>query len=156
MLRGEITNWFSAGAGLSLKVEPLALAATGEIRGTPVATYDSYDALVAGLADHPGGVALVPLNAVDWRVNVLAIDGIDPAAVREIFPPTHSAPCSWQRSAPISPRSCIRAVSQALTKLGWPRGKPALTRIGIAGDLAPCERYITRGARQHRPGCERF
>ncbi|MER3438545.1 MAG: hypothetical protein C4346_13705, partial [Chloroflexota bacterium] len=136
LLRGEIANWFSAGAGLSLKVEPLALATTGETRGTPVATYDSYDALVAGLTEHPGGVALVPLSAVDWRVNVLAIDGIDPASGQgDLLAYPFGDRLVAAIRADQAP-ALENAMSQAFAQLGWPLPASSPIRIGVLGDLS--------------------
>ncbi|MDQ3045113.1 MAG: CapA family protein, partial [Chloroflexota bacterium] len=40
-------------------------------------------ALVSGLENQRGGVALVPLEDVDFRVNVLAVDGFDPLRDQE-------------------------------------------------------------------------
>jgi hypothetical protein len=137
LLRGEITNWFSVGAGLSLRVEPLALATTRGTRGTPVATYDSYDALVAGLAEHPGGVALVPLSAVDWRVNVLAIDGIDPVSGQgDLSAYPFGATLVAAIRADQAP-ALESAMAQAFAQLGWPLPASTLTRIGVLGDLSP-------------------
>ncbi len=137
LLRGEIRDWFSAGAGITLKVEPLALSSAPLAGAQPVATYDSYDALVAGFTDHPGGVALVPLSEVDWRVNVLAVDGID---LLESQGDLSAYPFGQRLVAAIradQPQDVHRAVAQAFAKLGWPHAMPALTRVGIAGDLSP-------------------
>ncbi|MDP9365940.1 MAG: CapA family protein, partial [Chloroflexota bacterium] len=82
LLRGSVADWRALGSPVPLPVEPLALR--GEAAGTrPVATYDDYEALVAGLAEHRGGVALVPLDEVDFRVNVLSVGGEDPLRERE-------------------------------------------------------------------------
>ena len=136
LLRGGITDWAAVGAGLTLPVEPLAL---GDIRlegARPVETYDDYDALVAGLEEHPGGVALVPVETVDWRVNVLAVDGIDP--IRSTVVPA-GYPFGQQLIAAVAadqPEEIDNAVQRAFARLGWPHRAPVITRIGVAGDIA--------------------
>jgi len=128
--------WAAVGAGLTLPVEPLAL---GDIRlegARPVETYDDYDALVAGLEEHPGGVALVPVETVDWRVNVLAVDGIDP--IRSTVVPA-GYPFGQQLIAAVAadqPEEIDNAVQRAFARLGWPHRAPVITRIGVAGDIA--------------------
>ncbi len=77
LLAGEIVDWRAVGSAVALPVEPLALV--GEEAGTAaVATFPDYEALVDGLGERPGGVALVPLADVDFRVNVLSVGGRDP------------------------------------------------------------------------------
>ncbi|HEV2527071.1 MAG TPA: CapA family protein [Thermomicrobiales bacterium] len=74
LLAGEVADWRDAGAPVSLPVEPL-----GEIG--PDGYDDAVEQLDAGLSDldaATGRVASVPLAAVDFRVNVLSIDGRDP------------------------------------------------------------------------------
>jgi hypothetical protein len=73
LLDGETTDWAVVGSPVSLPVEAL-----GEIGA------DGYDDAVGQLAtglenvDAPvGRVASVPLGAVDFRVNVLSVDGRD-------------------------------------------------------------------------------
>ena len=78
LLAGEVADWQAVGSAVSTPVEPLALAGL-ELAGTrPVRTYADYAALVAGLEEHRGGVAVVPLDDVDFRVNVLSVGGVDP------------------------------------------------------------------------------
>lgn len=74
LLGGDVTDWALLGAPASLPVEAL-----GDVGA------DGYDdtvtTIVAGLeqADAPvGRVASVPLASVDFRVNVLSVDGVDP------------------------------------------------------------------------------
>lgn len=78
ILSGQLVDWADAGSAARLPVEVLALEGQAPAGATPVATFPDYDALVAGLGDRPGGVALVPLEQVDFRVNVLSVDGVDP------------------------------------------------------------------------------
>jgi len=78
LLAGKVSDWQEVGTAISMPVEPLALANQVPAGTHPVATFPDYEALVAGLAKHPGGVALIPLSAVDFRVNVLSVAGHDP------------------------------------------------------------------------------
>lgn len=70
VLSGAIADWAEVGSPRAHPVVRLPGAAAGA-----VAT--DYEALVAELAAHPGGVALVPLSSVDFRAASLAVDGID-------------------------------------------------------------------------------
>ena len=74
LLDGTVTDWAGVGAPVSLPVEAL-----GEVGA------DGYDDTVeqldAGLVEGAtpvGRVASTPLSAVDFRVNVLSVDGRDP------------------------------------------------------------------------------
>lgn len=78
LLAGLLPTWLEVGSPIELPVEPLAIDGQVPEGAAPVQTYANYEALVAGLGQRTGGVALVPLDQVDFRVNVLAIDGIDP------------------------------------------------------------------------------
>ena len=78
MIGGAVADWRDLGVPFGLAVEPLALdgAAVEGVRA--IATVPDYEALVAALDERPGGVAVIPLEQVDFRVNVLAVDGFDP------------------------------------------------------------------------------
>ncbi len=78
ILSGRVPSWLDVGAAMDLPVEPVALQGLELASMAPVATVPDYDALVQELRTRPGGVAVVPLDRIDWRVNVLAIDGVDP------------------------------------------------------------------------------
>ncbi len=78
LLRGEVADWRAVGSAVAMPVAPLVLAGEVLPGAAPVATFPDYEALVAGLDERRGGVALVPIEAVDFRVNVLAVGGHDP------------------------------------------------------------------------------
>jgi len=78
LLAGRVDDWREVGSPVRQPVEPLALAGAAEPLARPVATLDGYEALVEALASRPGGVALVPVEEVDFRVNVLSVAGLDP------------------------------------------------------------------------------
>jgi poly-gamma-glutamate synthesis protein (capsule biosynthesis protein) len=78
ILSGRVPSWLDVGAAVDLPVEPIALQGSELASMAPVASVPDYEALVQELRTRPGGVAVVPLDQIDWRVNVLAIDGVDP------------------------------------------------------------------------------
>ncbi len=77
LLGGQIADWRELGSAVSLPVEVIGLSTASPAAGA-AATVADYEALVAELDSRPGAVALVPLDQVDFRANVLAIDGFDP------------------------------------------------------------------------------
>jgi poly-gamma-glutamate synthesis protein (capsule biosynthesis protein) len=137
LLKGALTDWRDAGAASSLAVEPLALKGSVPDGMTPVATYKDYEALVAGLATHPGAVALVPLGAVDFRVNVLAVDGIDPLrGVGNVL----AYPFGTRLYVGVRADQALGlkpALDAALAAIGLPQQPPAVANLGFAGDVVP-------------------
>jgi poly-gamma-glutamate capsule biosynthesis protein CapA/YwtB (metallophosphatase superfamily) len=81
LLGAQVPTWTEVGSPIGLPVEPIALEGQAPNGMTPVATFASYEDLAAELDRRPGAVALVPVDQVDFRANVLAVDGYDP--VRE-------------------------------------------------------------------------
>jgi poly-gamma-glutamate synthesis protein (capsule biosynthesis protein) len=61
-----------------MEVTPLALEGQVADGVEPAKTVRDYEQLVNELAGSPGGVAIVPVDQVDFRVNVLAVSGFDP------------------------------------------------------------------------------
>ena len=78
LIDGSIASWLDAGSPIELAVEVLAIEGQAVVGSTPVDTFANYDDLATALWSRPGGIALIPLDEVDFRVNVLAVDGIDP------------------------------------------------------------------------------
>jgi poly-gamma-glutamate capsule biosynthesis protein CapA/YwtB (metallophosphatase superfamily) len=78
LLGGQIPSWIEVGSAIDVEVVPIALEGQVPEGMTPDSTYSTYDDLVAELARVPGAVALVPADQVDFRANVLAVDGYDP------------------------------------------------------------------------------
>lgn len=137
LIAGQANDWRQAGAPLGLKAEPLALQGQVPPGMTPAATFASYDALVTGLEQHPGGFALVPVGQVDARVSVLAIAGADP--LRGVGDLAHYP---YAQRLYVGVRDGLAATWQptldaALKRLGLPRAEPGVTSIGIAGDIVP-------------------
>lgn len=137
LLNGKITDWRDVGAAATLTVEPLALNGAVPQGMKPVAVYKDYEALVTGFATHPGGLALVPLQAVDFRVNVLAVDGVDPLrGTGNVFGYPFGARLyvgvRADRASALKP-----ALDAALAVIGLPRSASAVARLGFAGDIVP-------------------
>src|SRR5215216_2622924 len=78
LLAGAVPTWIEVGSPLKIPVEPLAIEGVTADGAAPVEMLSDYEALAKALDERVGGVALVPLDQVDFRVNVLAIDGVDP------------------------------------------------------------------------------
>lgn len=78
LLGASIESWSEVGAAVELPVEPLAIDGQVPEGMTPTASFASYDELATELMKRPGAVALVPADQVDFRANVLAVDGYDP------------------------------------------------------------------------------
>jgi poly-gamma-glutamate capsule biosynthesis protein CapA/YwtB (metallophosphatase superfamily) len=78
LLGAQVPTWLEVGSPIELPVEPIALDGQVPEGMTPAATFATYDELAAELARRPGAVALVPADQVDFRANVLAVDGYDP------------------------------------------------------------------------------
>ena len=78
LLTGKTSNWAAVGSPVALPVRPLALANT-EVGGVrPDQTLESYDDLAAAMDGDPGALALIPAEAVDFRVQALSVGEIDP------------------------------------------------------------------------------
>ncbi len=82
LLSGEITNWRELGSAAAFPIELLAIDGAVPEGSNPAETVADYDALAAALAERPGAVAVVPIDQVDFRANVLSIDNHDPVRDR--------------------------------------------------------------------------
>ncbi|HET8521768.1 MAG TPA: CapA family protein, partial [Thermomicrobiales bacterium] len=78
LLTGRVANWQQVGSPISMKVTPLAIRNQVPAGAQPANVVQDYDALVDALGKDVGGVAIVPLDSVDFRVNVLSVDNVDP------------------------------------------------------------------------------
>jgi poly-gamma-glutamate capsule biosynthesis protein CapA/YwtB (metallophosphatase superfamily) len=83
LLSGQIPDWQEVGSGVKMAVTPLALEGQLPEGAQPAKSVADYEALVAEFASTPGGVAVVPLDQVDFRVNVLSVGGFDPLRDQE-------------------------------------------------------------------------
>lgn len=75
---GSTADWSEIGSPASIAVTPVALADNVPSGMTPAETFGGYDELAAYLWDNPGAVAVVPVDQVDFRANVLSVQGFDP------------------------------------------------------------------------------
>ncbi|MBA2276280.1 MAG: CapA family protein [Chloroflexia bacterium] len=83
LTRNGARDWSEVGAPITLPVRPVALNEMVPDGMEPAETFTDYEALVAGLDSERGGVALIPIEQVDFRVNTLSIDGVDPLVTAE-------------------------------------------------------------------------
>ena len=87
LLSGEVDDWRDVGSPVALPVERLLLAGDGIPSLAGAEQVDDYDALARELRGRPGAVALVPLDAIDFRVQTLAVGGVDPLTSGEGIEP---------------------------------------------------------------------
>lgn len=78
LMTGGVSDWGWLGSPVPLPVDVVALADAAPRSLPATARFATYDALTAALRRRPGAVALVPLELVDVRVQVLLVGGIDP------------------------------------------------------------------------------
>ncbi|MGH2548506.1 MAG: CapA family protein, partial [Thermomicrobiales bacterium] len=78
LFNGSTTDWSSVGSPAPIAVKTVALADNVPAGMTPSETFANYDELANHLWDNPGAVAVVPVDQVDFRANVLSVQGFDP------------------------------------------------------------------------------
>lgn len=78
LLAGEINDWRALGAAYAVEVRPYALAGNSFSEMRAEQTFSTYEDLAAALAGDQGGVALAPLEMVDFRVQTLLVGEHDP------------------------------------------------------------------------------
>ena len=89
IVSGSISSWITVGSAVDQAIVVVALEGTTIDGLAPTKTYQSYDRLAQFLnsPDGFGGVAIVPADQVDARVNVLAVDGYDPVRMGQFDEP---------------------------------------------------------------------
>jgi poly-gamma-glutamate capsule biosynthesis protein CapA/YwtB (metallophosphatase superfamily) len=129
---GPVVRFDYTPGGLPIPPElPAALPA--------VADFADWEALVAALEAAPRAFAVVPLDAIDFRVGALAIDGLDPLAGRGdplAYPLRHDLWLSWDPALGAGLRAAINAfaVSQGYAPdPAAPLGNPI--NLTVAGDI---------------------
>ena len=90
LVAGQIPSWIEVGSALDLAVTPVAIDGVAMDGLTAGETFTDYQELAGYLnsADGFGGIALVPVDQIDCRVNVLAVDGFDPLRNGQFEEPT--------------------------------------------------------------------
>lgn len=78
LINGATTDWSDVGCPLSVAAVPLAIDGIVPSGLTPETTVADFNELAETLDATPGGFAVVPTDQIDFRVNTLKIDGIDP------------------------------------------------------------------------------
>ncbi|MDP9375784.1 MAG: CapA family protein [Chloroflexota bacterium] len=146
---GAVADWSMLGPRAT-PIDVLEFTPTGvlPIPGAPrpvapVATYADYEALVAGLDEHPFGIALVPLDAIDFRVQTLPIGDLDPLAGRgdpEAYPLKRELWLNWEPTLGHGLRDALNAFA-VMHGFGDGRGADPVAEQGapinltIAGDI---------------------
>ncbi len=129
---GPVVRFDYTPGGLPIPPElPAALSA--------VAGYADWEALVAALDAAPLAFAIVPLDAIDFRVGALAIDGMDPLAGRGdplAYPLRHDLWLSWDPALGAGLRDAVGAfaISRGYAPdPAAPLGNPI--NLTVAGDI---------------------
>jgi poly-gamma-glutamate synthesis protein (capsule biosynthesis protein) len=78
LLQGEYTHWHHVGVSLPLSVTLIAVAGLVPEGTSPAEVVGDYDELSERLDEIPGGLARLPIEMIDSRVNTLDIDGLNP------------------------------------------------------------------------------
>jgi poly-gamma-glutamate synthesis protein (capsule biosynthesis protein) len=78
LLQGDYTHWHQAGAALPLPVTLIAIDGLVPEGTSPAEMAADYDELAEKLDEIPGGLAMLPIEMIDPRVNTLDIDGVNP------------------------------------------------------------------------------
>ena len=89
ILTGKITDWAQLGSPIPGPIVRCDFTPGGVVlppelsQAIPaVIAYDSYDLIVSALEGAPAAFAIIPIDEIDFRVQALAIDGLDPLAGR--------------------------------------------------------------------------
>jgi len=78
LILGEVANWYEVGAPVPLPVTVFAIERFQPEGSSPAEMLADYEALVQKLDETPGGLAMLPIEMIDSRVNTLDIDGLSP------------------------------------------------------------------------------
>ena len=78
LINGGVANWSDLGCAIGVAPVPMAIDGIVPSGLVPETTTTDYEELTAALDAAPGGFAVVPTDQIDYRVNTLKIDGVDP------------------------------------------------------------------------------
>lgn len=78
IINGEVTEWSDVGCPVSVTPVPMAIDGIVPSGMTPETTVADFEELAAAFDSTPGGFAVVPTDQIDFRVNTLKVNGIDP------------------------------------------------------------------------------
>ncbi len=146
ILTGKITDWAQLGSpvpGAIVRCDftPGGLVLPPELsQAVPaVIAYDSYDLIVSALEGAPAAFAIIPIDAIDFRVQALAIDGVDPLAGRgdlAAYPLKQELWIGLDASLGSGLRAAVNAFAAAqgfAVDPGAPFGNPV--NVTVAGDI---------------------
>lgn len=84
LLQGAITSWRDVGSPIDLPVSAFAIdGVVADGMKSPQMVKD-YAGLLDALNKTPGGMAVVPIDQIDFRVNTLALGEVNPLATGEV------------------------------------------------------------------------
>lgn len=78
VINGEVADWSDVGCPVSVTPVPMAIDGIVPSGLSPESTVADYEELAAAFDGSPGAFAVVPTDQIDFRVNTLKIDGVDP------------------------------------------------------------------------------
>jgi hypothetical protein len=78
LIQGAITNWREVGAPVSRPVTPITIDGLEPSGMTPAQKVADYAELITVLDADAGAMAVVPVDQIDFQVNTLRVDGVDP------------------------------------------------------------------------------
>lgn len=135
---GDVASWRDLGCLWDEPIAPLAVANDPPAPLLPAngTVLPDVDALVAVFQGTPGGIALLPVPSVDFRVRALRVDGYDTLLERE---PRAGAPLVRTLFVAVSPHAPSGAGERAKALLDerqiYPP-EPAI-EIAVVGDVVP-------------------
>jgi poly-gamma-glutamate synthesis protein (capsule biosynthesis protein) len=146
ILNGTLTDWEQLGSPVTGPIQRLDFTPGGTVLPPDVtspipafAAVPDYVTLLAALDAHPFAFAIVPIDIVDFRVQALAVGGIDPLAGRgdlNAYPLRQDFWLTWDTSLGSGLHTAVNAfaLSQGFwTDLATPPGNPI--NVTVAGDI---------------------
>jgi poly-gamma-glutamate capsule biosynthesis protein CapA/YwtB (metallophosphatase superfamily) len=146
LLTGKVADWGQIGSPVAGPVTRFEFTPGGTVLPPEVsqvipakASFGDYEALVAALEASPFAYAIVPLEVIDFRVQTLAIAGLDPLAGRgdlASYPLKQELWLSWDPGLGSGLRDAVNAFALGQgywTDLVTPPGNPV--NVTVAGDI---------------------
>lgn len=78
IITGSVSNWKEVGCAVSVATVPMVIDGIVPSDLVPEKTVADFDELAAEFDANPGAFAVVPMDQIDFRVNTLKVDGVDP------------------------------------------------------------------------------
>jgi len=136
IFRGEVSDWAALGAPVSVPAVPLFLATEPSAPLQPAAAIplSATTALFAVWQQHPGGIALVPLEQVEVGMRSLRLDGRDMLLEGNVAPTdplVRPLFLAWSPGLPADIATRVRAFGQSHA----PAATPPPVTVAIVGDI---------------------